>query len=181
VHRSVLEWVPTVLLGREIVGAHILEVGSHDVNGTVRPLIEAHGPASYRGVDRTPGPNVDRVVPVDRLVEWFGEDRFDIVISTEMLEHVDDWRTAMTQMASVTRPGGSLVVTTRSRGFPFHPFPVDNWRFSAGLLAEAMETVGCDVVELYDDPQFPGMFCKARRTGPIGSLDHLEAELAPCV
>ena len=40
----------------------MLEVGSLNVNGSIRPMIESRGPRSYLGVDVLDGPGVDRVV-----------------------------------------------------------------------------------------------------------------------
>ena len=69
-----------------------MKVGSKYVNGSVRPLIEkfAH-PKEYMGVDIEPRKYyVDIVLLAEKLVEYFGEETFDIVISTELLEHVEN-------------------------------------------------------------------------------------------
>ena len=48
------------------------------------------------------------------LARTFGSRTFDAVVSTQVLEHVPDWRAALQQMASVLRPGGRLYATCDS-------------------------------------------------------------------
>jgi 2-polyprenyl-3-methyl-5-hydroxy-6-metoxy-1,4-benzoquinol methylase len=95
-----------------------LEVGARDVNGSVRPLVEAHLPASYIGLDIEVAPRVDEVLDARHLIRRFGRDSLDAVISTELLEQVRDWRATATNMKAVLKPGGLLLITTQSRGFP---------------------------------------------------------------
>ncbi|MFD1152113.1 class I SAM-dependent methyltransferase [Saccharothrix hoggarensis] len=47
-----------------------------------------------------------------RLVEHFGPDRFDVVVSSECIEHTPDPAAALRQMAGVLKPGGHLAVST---------------------------------------------------------------------
>lgn len=167
----------------DIPGARVLEVGSFDVNGSVRPAVEAFGPALYIGVDQQLGPRVDRVVPVDQLVDVFGSTSFDVVISTEMLEHAADWEMAVSQMAAVLDLGGLLIITTRSEGFPYHPFPGDWWRFSVDAMIEIVCRLGFCPVEVESDPQFPGVFAAARKldgsSSPLGGIQGVTAVKQP--
>ena len=45
-------------------------------------------PTEYVGVDIEPRKFVDVVLPAEKLTEYFGSESFDVVISTELLEHV---------------------------------------------------------------------------------------------
>lgn len=126
-----------------------LEVGSRDVNGSCRSVFAAHT-KSYVGVDIFPGPGVDLVQDVAHLTQAFGRERFDVVVSTEMLEHCEDWQGAVYQMLSVLRAGGVLLLTTRSPGFELHDYPADYWRFSKVDFREIFEPVG-EVLELDSD------------------------------
>lgn len=145
----------------DLRGRRVLEVGARDVNGSVRRIVSAHGPAVYVGVDRVPGPGVDRVCAVERLVKEFGAGAFDLVISTEMLEHVRDWRAAVGQMKAVLAPGGLLLLTTRAPGFPYHGYPEDFWRFEAADLRRAVAEF--EQIHLEPDPSEPGIFLTARK------------------
>ena len=129
---AVLDFIRSSLPIGEVAGRSVLEVGSLNFNGSARTVLTQHGPSTYVGVDLYPGNGVDRVVSVNFLVDVFGEKAFDVVVSTEMLEHVQDWRWAIAQLKRVTAPGGLLLVTTRSPGFHYHGYPHDFWRFTEG-------------------------------------------------
>ncbi len=162
-HPSAYAWASTALTPAEVKGAHVIEAGAFDVNGSVRPAVEALGPASYTGTDISEGPGVD--VTCDAA----GLPRLDpapgIVISTEMLEHAEDWQAAMAGMIRALTPGGLLVLTTRGPGFPYHGYPADHWRFTVGAMGEIMTAAGMDVLDLRadPDPMSPGVFVKARK------------------
>jgi len=143
----------------DVLQKSILEVGARGVG--LKPLIVSWRPKEYIGVDIRAGPNVDSVVPAAHLVERFGPDRFDLVISTEMLEHIADWRTAIRNMKQVCRPGGLILITTRSPGYRLHGAPDDYWRFTP----EDMRTIFSDseILAVESDPQDPGVFVLARK------------------
>src|SRR5947209_15379867 len=124
-----LEFGRGYLRPEEIAGKKVLEVGSMDVNGSLRAIVQRTMPRIYLGVDIAAGPGVDVVCEVSKLVARFGEAAFDTVISTEMLEHVRDWRAAVSNMKRVLKPGGTILITTRSPGFPYHGYPYDFWRY----------------------------------------------------
>lgn len=46
-------------------------------------------------------------------------DTFDLILSHEVLEHVQDDRAALAEMARVLRPGGRAVIFTPNRWYPF--------------------------------------------------------------
>src|SRR3989338_7333868 len=109
--------------------ARILEVGSRNVNGSIREVLsECAG--EYIGVDLFDGPGVGVVCNVAALSGTFANQSFDLVVSTEMLEHCLDWQDALYKMASVLCQNGLLLITTRSPGFELHDYPADHWRFS---------------------------------------------------
>ena len=91
-HNSVMDFLKAHLSTEEISGKRVAEIGSQDVNGTPRPVVIPMKPSGYIGVDYAPGPGVDVVANALALTEKFGEASFDVVISTEMLEHHEDWR-----------------------------------------------------------------------------------------
>ena len=160
-HESVMTWTAEVLSRSSIAGRTVLEVGAYDVNGSVRPIVEALGPASYIGVDQSEGPGVDHVCDAIALTDEYGVDAFDLVICTEMFEHVQAWEPVLVELVRVLSPGGLLLITTRSEGFPYHPYPIDAWRYSEAGIREMLEACNLRVVVLESDPQAPGVFALA--------------------
>lgn len=146
----------------EVQDRAVIEVGARDVNGSVRPLVSAFGPASYVGVDLQAGPGVDEICDATQLVACFGREAFDLLISTELLEHVRDWRTVISQFKQVLKPGGRLLITTRSRGFPYHAFPDDFWRYELADVRAIFSDFTLEVIES-DSGSYPGVFFKARK------------------
>lgn len=145
----------------EVRDRAVLEVGSLDVNGSLRSVVEQMGPASYVGIDVTPGPGVDEVCDARDALERYGPQTFDVVISTELLEHVRDWRDVVHGFKRMLRPGGALLVTTRSRGHPYHGYPADFWRYETEDLRQIFSDL--DIEALEEDPLEVGVFLKARK------------------
>jgi SAM-dependent methyltransferase len=106
----------------------ILEVGSRNVNGTARDVIDKATYKEWIGVDIEAGPNVDRIMSVYDLSQNYGVE-FDVVICTEMMEHVESWPSALLEMSRVLKDGGYLIVTSPSKGFIYHGYPNDYWRY----------------------------------------------------
>lgn len=91
--------------------AKILDCGSLDINGNNRYLFASK---DYTGIDLGPGRNVD---VVSRIHEFSAPDEsFDIVISTECLEHDQFYEASLKNMLRVLKPGGVLVVTCATTG-----------------------------------------------------------------
>jgi SAM-dependent methyltransferase len=160
-NKACLDFGDKAITDQDVRGKRILEVGSRDVNGSVREIVGRFAPAEYVGVDIEEGPGVDQVCGVDELVSRFGPESFDAVLSTEMIEHVRDWRSAITQLKTVLRPGGILLITTRSKGFPYHDYPSDYWRFELDDMQRIFSDMSIEALE--GDPSEPGVFVKARR------------------
>jgi len=165
---SCLDFVRHYLQPDDVEDRTVLEVGALDVNGSVRPLVCALHPKSYVGVDLQAGPGVDEICDAAELVARFGANSFDLLISTELLEHVRDWRKVIGEFKQILKPGGRLLVTTRSRGFPYHPFPDDFWRYEPSDFQVIFSDFECEVIE--SDPSAPGLFLKVRK--PKDSVMH---------
>lgn len=160
-HHTVINFAQRMLNREYVTGRYVLEVGAYDVNGSVRPIVESLDPACYLGVDQVSGPGVDQVANCENLVNAVG-DKWDVVITTEMLEHVDDWRKCMRELAKAVVPGGHLLITTRSPGFPYHAYPVDNWRYTQENMHDIMRLLQLKIVAIEDDSE-PGVFVFAHK------------------
>lgn len=169
-HVSVLDFFEKEI-PKEMFKGDIIEVGSLVINGSVRDIVMANNPKSYIGIDFIDGDGVDKLVNAEYLVEEFGENSFDTVISTEMLEHAVNWQRCVNQMKLICRK--YLIVTTRSPGFGYHEYPTDEWRFS---MAD-MEKIYSDyhIHKLVQDPQVDGVFMIAEKLGkPLADISHIE-------
>jgi SAM-dependent methyltransferase len=111
--------------------ARILEIGSLDVNGSLREV--ATPTTDYIGVDLEEGPSVDVVVkPGERLP--FDDSSFDLIMASSAFEHDPRFWDTFIEMCRVARPGGHVYVNAPSNG-GVHRYPLDCWRFypDAGL------------------------------------------------
>jgi SAM-dependent methyltransferase len=99
-----------------VANGKVIEIGSYDVNGSVRKIFQ--GAEEYVGVDLRTGPGVDLVAyghEVDRP-----DDYFDFALSGECFEHDPHWSQTFQNMCRMTRAGGLVAFTCASRGRPEH-------------------------------------------------------------
>jgi SAM-dependent methyltransferase len=166
---SCLAFGARTLQREHIEGRRVLEVGARDVNGSLRSIFGFYEPEAYVGVDIEAGPGVDVICDATDLVERFGEESFDVVIATEVLEHVRHWRPAVNNIKAVCKHEGRLLVTTRSRGFPVHGFPHDYWRYEV----EDFQSIFGDLelTDLERDPTAPGVFLHAEKPAEFTAVD----------
>ncbi|MFC1633078.1 class I SAM-dependent methyltransferase [Patescibacteria group bacterium] len=153
----------------DVAGKRVLEIGARTVNFSLRTEIEKLKPAEYIGVDIQEGKGVDQIVSAEELVDKFGADSFDVVFTTELLEHVEDWRAAISNIKQVCKPNGVILITTRSIGFKYHAFPYDFWRYEKEDMQEIF--ADCEVEVLESDPSEPGVFVKVRKTTDFQEKD----------
>jgi len=146
----------------EFEGKRVIEVGSKYVNGSVRPLIEKFlKPKEYIGVDLEKGKFVDVVLDAEKLVDYFGKESFDVVVSTELLEHVVSWHSVINNMKEILKKDGYIYITTRSKGFPYHAYPYDFWRYEVDDMKKIFEDF--EIIKLESDIETPGVFLKAKK------------------
>jgi ubiquinone/menaquinone biosynthesis C-methylase UbiE len=128
-------------IGREFFNLYIkqsdriLEIGSQNVNGTLRDFDSRC--SEYVGVDLCPGPGVD-IVLTDPYKFPFKKSHFDAVISSSCFEHDQMFWLTFLEMVRVLKPKGYIYISAPSNG-NYHCHPVDNWRFYPDA-AIALET-----------------------------------------
>lgn len=121
-------------------GGRVLDYGCADM--PYRSFFPAN--VEYVGADLAGNPaasvaiNTDGTVPVP-------DQSFDAVLSTQVLEHVEDPGLYLAECFRVLKPEGRLLLSTHGV-FPYHPDPVDLWRWTCAGLRREVEQAGFEIV-----------------------------------
>lgn len=116
-----------------------------DVGCGAKPFFPLIAPwaESYRGLDAAPGPNVDDVGRAERLP--YPDEEFDLVLCTQVLEHVGDPDAVVSELRRVVKPAGLVLASTHGVYF-YHPNPEnsveDLWRWTHSGLRVLFERNG---------------------------------------
>jgi SAM-dependent methyltransferase len=124
-------------------GSPVLDVGCGEQ--PFRGRIEARG-GTYLGCDisQTAGKSVGVICTVTRLP--FADRSFDVVLCSEVLEHVEDPDGAFGEMLRVLKEDGHLIVTTPFL-YPLHEEPNDFVRLTPHKLVSMARENGVETVE----------------------------------
>lgn len=98
----------------------VLEVGSLYINGSVRELFEG---GEYTGIDLGEGQGVD---VISKAHEYIHPEEYDVVVSTEMLEHDIHWQESLKQMYNNLKKGGLFIFTCAGPDRAEHGTSKDN-------------------------------------------------------
>ena len=152
-----------LLLGPQRERLRVLDVGSMNVNGSYRHLLDDPR-VEYIGADLESGPGVD-VVLHDPYNLPFPDGSFDVILSGQMLEHCEQFWSAFAEMARVLAPDGVLLVVVPSAG-PIHRYPVDCYRFYPDALYALARANGLIALDISLDERGPwndlsGVFSRA--------------------
>lgn len=71
----------------------------------------------------------------------------DLVVSFQVLEHVEDLDWYLGEARRLLRPGGHLILSTHGTWL-YHPHPTDYWRWTRDGLRVAMEVHGFEIKRL---------------------------------
>jgi SAM-dependent methyltransferase len=120
-------------------GARVLDAGAGDA-----PYRELFRGCEYRTADWAQSPHAggrsaDVVAPLDALP--LGDDSFDAVLCTQVLEHVARPDAVLAELRRVLVPGGRLWVTVPFVG-ELHEEPHDYWRYTSHGLGRLVEEAG---------------------------------------
>lgn len=152
----------------------ILEVGSYDINGSVKEICSSRC-EEYIGVDWREGPNVDVVCLAQDMTF---DHRFKAVLSASMLEHDPYYEESLATICGLVRPDGILALSWGSAKNPphcmvdapdglFHPLPVNK-------VLKILEQEGFHLsVLIYDRNihNLPGVTWKHPKTGGLGEIN----------
>lgn len=86
-----------------------LDLGGRDVNGTVHALVPEARWTTLDIVD-------DGVDIIADARTWRSDERYDLIIATEVFEHVQDWSKIIKTMWYHLKDDGAIIVTAASDG-----------------------------------------------------------------
>lgn len=99
----------------KFLNSKILEIGSLNINGSVRPFFEN---CEYIGIDLGKGPGVDVVCEGQNYNE--ADNTFDVTISCECFEHNPYWLETFKNMIRLCKPGGIVIFSCATTGRKEH-------------------------------------------------------------
>lgn len=146
-HGNVMNWVAQCLdlrktLVSKSTSARVLEIGSLDINGSVRPLFAntISDGGSFFGIDVQEGPGVDLVV--DASV-YKSDVQYDVVVCAEVFEHTAVWPKIIKNVHSLLVPGGMFIATMAGEGRPPHSAidenPIRSWEYYKNVTKSDLE------------------------------------------
>jgi SAM-dependent methyltransferase len=100
--------------------------------------------AEYSAADLPGNPHASLLLNPDGTVPVPG-DSFDVVMSTQVLEHVPDPALYLSECYRALRPGGRMLLSTHGT-FVYHPDPDDYWRWTCAGLQKVVRDAGFEVV-----------------------------------
>jgi SAM-dependent methyltransferase len=100
--------------------------------------------ADYVAADLPGNPQATLVILPDGTLDE-PDESFDVVLSTQVLEHVSDPELYLSECHRLLRPGGRMLLSTHGM-MVFHPDPVDYWRWTCEGLQRAVHDAGFEVV-----------------------------------
>lgn len=117
-HQSQLDFVAEIksVLPLYFERSKVLEVGSLNINGSVRKFFDS--PSKYIGCDLGEGDGVDIVCRGHELP--YEDNSFDVVISCECFEHDQYWQQTFQKMINLARIGGLVLFSCATIGRPEH-------------------------------------------------------------
>jgi len=107
-----------------------------------RPVIEPKV-GKYLGVDLEMNPKAEHHIGFDSKTT-LPDNYADIVLSNQVLEHVDTPSGYLQEALRILKPGGTLILTTHGYWF-YHPTPNDYWRWTSAGLRKTVEAEGFDI------------------------------------
>lgn len=140
--RKVNAWAITHFIQDKIAKAVLLDYGCGD-----KPYISLYKPyiAQYIGADIADNPLKDIEIAVNTEMVLVGDACADIILSTQVLEHVTNPEKYLQEAARIAKDKGLLFISTHGF-FPYHPSPQDYWRWTGSGLRKILQDNGWKVI-----------------------------------
>lgn len=158
--------------GQLAAGARVLDYGC--ATQPYRHLFDSG--VDYVGADLRGNPVAQVELREDGSVP-LPDSSFDVILSTQVLEHVIDPASYLSECHRLLKPGGSLVLSTHGIMY-YHPDPEDYWRWTPAGLEKVVEEAGLEVADIRG---VMGLAAAALQLLQAATLGHLPAKLRrPC-
>lgn len=128
---------------------YVCDCGSLYLNGDNKYLFDSS--SDIIGVDIVAGKNVDLVSEIHEMKPYY-DNSFDVVISTEMLEHDKHYEKSLKRMYEILRPGGLMIITCATEGRPEHGTKNRLPECSPQTTDYYKNITASDLLEVFHDP-----------------------------
>jgi len=122
----------------------LLDFGCGDMpyRSVIEPMV-----GKYIGVDLSMNPLAEHHIDFDSKTSL--PDRYaDIILSNQVLEHVDSPSGYLQESFRLLKPGGTAIFTTHGYWY-YHPTPNDYWRWTSAGLRKIIEKEGFEITSFY--------------------------------
>lgn len=160
-HKSVMDFGKRIITEDLIKDKIVLELGSRNINGTLSTHCKQFKPLSFTGIDYVQGDNVDKVLDLVELKKEYSDNSVDFILSTELMEHVEDWITVVNNMKDIVKVNGYIFLTTRGKGMIKHGYPYDYWRYEIEDIKDIFSDM--DIIVLERDTELPGILLLVKK------------------
>jgi SAM-dependent methyltransferase len=120
----------------------VLEIGAHQLEMSAAGLFPAPR-FEYHDLNLTKLDIPNTIVAdITDCREQVPDESFDVVVSFDVLEHIDRPWLAASEITRILRPGG-VAITVTVWSWRNHPCPIDYWRFSPECLEFLFSDLTC--------------------------------------
>lgn len=116
--------------------------GNMPYRGVIEPMV-----GKYEGVDLDMNPKADHHIGFDSKTT-LPDNYCDIILSNQVLEHVDSPGGYLQEALRILKPGGSIICTTHGYWF-YHPTPNDYWRWTSAGLRKTIADEGFRITSFF--------------------------------
>jgi len=116
--------------------------GDMPYRSVIEPMV-----GKYLGVDLEMNPKAEHHIDFDSKTT-LPDNHADIILSNQVLEHVDSPSGYLQEALRILKPGGTIILTTHGYWF-YHPTPNDYWRWTSAGLRKTVEAEGFTITSFH--------------------------------
>lgn len=116
--------------------------GNMPYRSIIEPMV-----GKYLGVDLDMNDSAEHHIGFDSKTT-LSDNYCDIVLSNQVLEHVDSPEGYLKEALRILKPGGTAIITTHGYWF-YHPTPNDYWRWTSAGLRKIVIEAGFNIYSFF--------------------------------